>query len=77
MIPYIQPHPNIGIYIEENLETFTCCGSQNIADTGKSYVTTVNSYNLLRCGDCGSLLRSKTSNLTLGKRKKILSSVPQ
>ena len=77
MRPYIQPHPNIGIYIEDNVEACTCCGSQNIINTGKSYVTTVNSYNLLRCGDCGSLMRSKISNLTLGKRKKILSSVPQ
>jgi len=77
MRPYIQPHPNIGLYIEEDVQACTCCGSTNLKDTNKSYVTTVNSYQLLRCGDCGSLMRSRVSDIPIDRRKKILSSVPQ
>lgn len=77
MRPYIQPHPNIGLYISENVEACTCCGSKNIKETGKSYATTVNMYNLLRCDECGSLMRSRQSSMTLSQRKKVLSSVPQ
>ncbi len=77
MRPYIQPHPNIGLFITENVEACTCCGSTNIKNTGKSYATTVNMYDLLRCVDCGSLMRSRQSNMPLAQRKKVLSSVPQ
>ena len=77
MRPYIQPHPNIGLYIEEDVQACTCCGSTNLKDTNKSYVTTVNSYQLLRCGDCGSLMRSRVSDMPIDRRKKIFSSVPQ
>lgn len=77
MRAYIQPHPNMGLYIEENAQACTCCGSQNISNTGKSYTTTMNTYDLLRCVDCGSLMRSKISSLSLKQRKQLLSSVPQ
>lgn len=75
--PYIQPHPNVGLFVADNVEVCTCCGSDNLDKTGKSYATTVNTYDLLRCDDCGSLMRSRVSNMTLKQRKKILSSVPQ
>jgi uncharacterized protein YprB with RNaseH-like and TPR domain len=77
MRPYIQPHPNMGLYVEDNVQSCTCCGSANLTNTGKSYATTVTTYDLLRCDDCGSLMRSRQSNMTLSQKKKILSSVPQ
>lgn len=77
MRPYIQPHPNMGVYIENNADKCTCCGSANIVDTNKSYATTVNLFSLFRCDDCGSLMRNKTSKLTLKQRKNAMSSVPQ
>lgn len=76
MRSYIQPHPNMGLFVTENVKACTCCGSENIKDTEKTYSTTVNTYSLLRCDDCGSLMRSKDSVLTLKQRKGILSSVP-
>lgn len=75
--PYIQPHPNIGLFVQDNVQSCTCCGSSKVSNTGKSYATTVNMYDLLRCDDCGSLMRSRQSNMTLAQRKLILSSVPQ
>lgn len=77
MRPYIVPHPNVSLYITENVKACTCCGSKNLENTGKSYSTTVNTFDLYRCVDCGSLMRDRVSNMTLGQRKKILSSVPQ
>lgn len=75
--PYIQPHPNIGLFVSENVQSCTCCGSTKVKNTGKSYATTVNTYDLFRCDDCGSLMRSRQSNMPLSKRKSVLSSVPQ
>ena len=77
MRPYIQPHPNMGLYVEDNVKACTCCGSSNVSNTGRSYATTMNMYDLLRCDDCGSLMRSRQSNMTLAQRKNILSAVPK
>lgn len=77
MRAYIQPHPNIGLFVEENVQSCTCCGSKNLTNTGKTYATTVNLYDLFRCDECGSLMRSKISSLSLKQRKQLLSSVPQ
>lgn len=77
MRPYIQPHPNMGLYVTTDAHACTSCGSENISKTGKTYDTTVNRYDSMRCDDCGSLMRSKQSILTLKERKKTLSSLPQ
>lgn len=77
MRPYIQPHPNMGLYVEDNVKSCTCCGSSNVSNTGRSYATTMNMYDLLRCDDCGSLMRSRQSNMTLAQRRNILSAVPK
>lgn len=77
MRPYIQPHPNMGLFVEDNVKSCTCCGSKNLTDLDKKYSTTVNQYTLYRCDDCGSLMRSRESSMTVEQRKFILSSTPQ
>jgi len=74
--PYIQPHPNMGIYIADELERCPSCGSKHLKVEG-TYKTTVNAFEALRCGDCGSISRRRKSILDKKHRKAILSSTPK
>jgi len=71
--PYIQ-HPNLGLFIEDNVHSCPSCGSTHITWNSENvYATTSNIYSSFRCNDCGSIGRSKsgllkakdTSNLTV------------
>lgn len=72
--PYIQPHPNVGLHIVDNVHSCPSCGSHDLNwDSGKVYTTNANQYHAFRCNSCGSLGRSRTpvlkakdkSNLTV------------
>jgi DNA polymerase elongation subunit (family B) len=59
--PWIAPHPNIGLYIEDNVTVCPSCGSSHIEPAGTPYTTSVNQYESFRCKKCGSLGRSRKS----------------
>lgn len=60
--PYIQPHPNVGLHIAENINSCPSCGSLELNwDENKVYTTNANQYYAFRCNSCGSLGRSKKS----------------
>ncbi len=59
MRPWIKPHPNMGLFIEDDVTACPTCGSVNIEFNGKPYATTANLYELFRCGECGSIGRNK------------------
>jgi hypothetical protein len=56
--PWIRSHPNIGLYIEQDVDACPNCGSEALAWGGTPYTTTANRYESFRCGSCGSLGRS-------------------
>lgn len=72
--PFIQPHPNLGMYIETDSKTCPACGSTDLEKEGE-YATTVNIYDAYRCQDCGSITRSRKSKMD--NRDHITSSVPR
>lgn len=72
--PFIQPHPNLGMYIETDTKTCPACGSEDLEIEGK-YATTVNIYDAYRCQDCGSITRSRKSKIK--NRDHVTSSVPR
>lgn len=74
--PFIQPHPNLGLFIETDTVSCPSCGSTNLKKEGV-YTTTVNQYDAYRCGDCGSITRSRKSKISTEERKTITSSVPR
>lgn len=74
MRPFIQPHPNFGVYIESDVEVCPACGSDELEEQG-TYATTVNLYDAFRCKNCGSLTRSRRSAHL--KREHITSSLPR
>lgn len=57
MLPWIHPHPNLGVYtgIEDNCPQ---CGSAELRPQGKA-ITTVGVYQRFKCADCGKWSRGK------------------
>lgn len=56
---WIKPHPNIGLFVEDDVTSCPSCGGNHITFSNKPYATTANFYDLFRCDDCGSIGRSK------------------
>ena len=71
--PFIKPHPNLGLYIGDDIERCPSCGSDDLKVTG-DYYTTTNSYPELTCGNCGSNSRSRKANK---RGSGVLSSLPR
>jgi|1_EtaG_2_1085319.scaffolds.fasta_scaffold01502_3 RNA polymerase subunit RPABC4/transcription elongation factor Spt4 len=74
--PYIQPHPNLGLYIEEESNMCPSCASTDLDKCG-TYATTVNLYEAYRCKNCGSLTRARKHCLTKEDKETITSSIPK
>lgn len=59
ILPWIEKHPHIGMYMDTDHDRCPFCGSTSLVldqnTTAKANVTT---YNLYRCGDCGGIARS-------------------
>lgn len=72
--PYVKPHPNIGLFITEDIETCPSCGSSDL-ERGGSYTTSVNTYEAFRCNSCSSIGRSRKSNIPVGSKSKMLTPV--
>lgn len=72
MRPWIEGHPNVGIYTEA--EDIVCpkCGSKHVQKRGKSYTQT-GEYHRYQCTDCGGWSRSRYVTNTKEKRKSLLS----
>jgi hypothetical protein len=74
--PWINPHPNIGLFIEDDVEVCPSCGSVHISWGGTPYTTSVNRFESFRCDDCGSVGRSRKSlSATKGECKTPTTSV--
>lgn len=59
LLPYIKPHPNVALFIAEDVHACPSCGSQELKWEGK-YSTYANTYDAFRC-KCGSIGRSRTA----------------
>lgn len=65
--PYMTSHPNIGMYVENDVTSCHTCGSDDLTLDG-AYTTTYKSYDRFKCNNCGSWGASRTSN---GKGNKL------
>jgi DNA polymerase elongation subunit (family B) len=59
--PWIRSHPNIGLFIEDDVDTCPNCGGTHLIWGGTPYATSANRYEAFRCGECGSIGRSAKS----------------
>lgn len=71
--PWIKPHPNIGLFIDDKVTVCPTCGSSKLSFNGY-YHTPMNRYEEFRCEDCGAIGRSRFAKK---KFKGLLSSVPR
>jgi len=74
--PYIQPHPNVGLIEQTNEPSCPCCGSTDLKLSG-AYHTYVNEFDVYRCGNCGSISRSRKNSTPKETRDVIKVSVPR
>ena len=68
--PYVKPHPNMGLFISEDVECCPSCGSEDL-ERGGTYATTVSIYEAMRCNNCGSVGRSRKSIIPVGSNKNL------
>lgn len=73
--PWIQPHPNVGLYIDTQVHSCPACGSENVEEDGE-YCTYATAYKQYRCSDCGTISRSRSAITTTERKKVILYSIP-
>lgn len=74
--PFIKPHPNMGLYIEDNISRCPSCGSDDLQQKG-TYRTYINNYDSYICKNCGAWSRSRRSNTSLKEFSDMKSSLPK
>lgn len=71
--PWIEQHPNLGVYDESERPICPKCGSDNITRQGKRVVVKQqSSYLRYKCESCGGWARGKAMQLPLEKRRSLL-----
>ena len=58
MLPWIDTHPNYGLYIDSKEPVCTNCGSDHVQSRGIQHNKTL-SYQRFQCSDCGTWLRAR------------------
>jgi len=71
LLPWINNHPNMGLYTEDKRPVCTNCGSSNVVSKGIEPLTT-QTYQRWKCGDCGNNMRGRVTILDKEKRKAML-----
>lgn len=71
LLPWIQNHPNHGLYTNTDRPVCTNCGSTRVEKCG-TYSTKEANYQRYRCKSCWTPMRAKQMTDNLEKRKSIL-----
>lgn len=58
--PYMKNHPNLGIYVQEDLSVCPSCASTDLTEKGFNY-TTSRKYKSSQCNSCGAWCASKVA----------------
>jgi hypothetical protein len=70
--PWIQPHPNLALWNDDEEVQCPKCGGTNMYKHPKIHTTQTMRYQRLKCRDCGTWTRERTNNLAPGKKKALL-----
>jgi DNA polymerase elongation subunit (family B) len=60
MLPWIDKHPNLALYIDSEEPACTNCGSDDLQSRGTQYNRTL-AYKRYQCNDCHTWMRAKTA----------------
>jgi DNA polymerase elongation subunit (family B)/predicted RNA-binding Zn-ribbon protein involved in translation (DUF1610 family) len=70
---WIKPHPNMGLFIlDEKEHRCPNCGSAELEIMGKTYNTTANVYELMRCSNCGASSRKRLGSANIKQKRHLL-----
>lgn len=72
--PWMNNHPNVRLYDEEETNACPKCGSEDIHWRGYAY-TSSQKYHRFRCNDCGGWGRGTANAHTKGKRGSLLRNI--
>jgi len=70
--PYMQGHPNLAAYYDDEHTRCPRCASVNVTAIGQAYTQT-GEYTRYQCGDCGGFARSRYTQNSKAKRLSLLS----
>lgn len=73
--PYVKPHPNMGLFILDNVSCCPSCGSTEL-DWQGTYKTYASVFEAFRCKHCTSVGRSRKSSIPLRSKSQLTISVP-
>lgn len=74
--PYIKPHPNLGLFIGDDISVCPTCASQHLYRFGE-YATTTNIYEAYKCTECGSVSRSRKTSTPISNHRNLKTSLPR
>lgn len=72
--PWMQNHPNVGLYVDDEVPSCPKCGGTDLHWRGYAY-TAAGRYHRFRCTDCGGWGRALMMDLPKTKRKALLRNV--
>lgn len=71
--PWLENHPNLGVYLESDKPLCPKCGSDRVMGHKKRYSAKQQGmYTQYQCKNCGGYCRGKVMQLPLGKRRSLL-----
>ena len=71
--PYMQGHPNVAAYYNDEQTRCPRCASVNLTVEAKPAYTQTGEYRRYQCNDCGGFARSRYTLNSTAKRKSLLS----
>lgn len=76
--PWINGHPNLGMYMDFDGPVCPNCGSDNIKwIDGKFWYASSSKYPLFTCDNCGAFGKSRTNVVTKEEKKNLASPIPR
>lgn len=70
--PWATQHPNLGIFLEENVSVCPKCASRELKPLRKPICTNTQQYKGYECKNCGGILRGSRTIATKEKRKSMV-----
>lgn len=74
VLPWIDRHPNVGLYVDAGVPVCSNCGSTHVVKKGIA-TTRTQKYQRLRCVECGTALRSRFAQPNENKRNVLMQEV--
>jgi len=76
MRPWIKGHANLGVYMSDNNNVCTACGSSKLKEE-RVFTTNTGKFVTYRCEECGAVSRSRFNVLPKEAKENLLTCIPR